>query len=428
MHTPHILPPPPPPPPPSSSPPRRRLAYQPPSSRRPIRWGIAAAAAAILFALLLVSGQLLFDVLGQTHPCDTTTVVSDQTNTELIADCKVLWAARDTLRGTATLNWNATTAIGSWQGIRTSGTPLRVTEISFLTRGLNGSLPPELGQLSSLLQLHLGGNSLTGPIPPELGNLSNLRDLDLRASSLTGPIPPELGNLSNLRQLLLRNNRLSGEFPLWIENLGSLQQFSIQGNLLTGHLPLEYPLPSSISSAPGILGVPLGSATIGGGNMFIGCLPSWATATSAVQGEENLGLPDCGSPPGESVWVLDTALAPPSPLDGAATTKLTLRATYTIPAAYVTSTTTDGRLQFRSMSATAATGGAMTVSIARPATSTLPRLVGFDTRTGGTGIPAALELGRTTTINSNAFMCNTVSSTQTTVTTGGDARNSSYPS
>ena len=96
--------------------------------------------------------------------------------------------------------------------------------------------------------------------------------------------------------------------------------------------------------------------------MWIGCIPSWATSNSAVMGEENLDLPSCGSPPGESVWVLDTVLAPPSPVRGefgnpAAKTKMTLRATYTIPNAYVTSTTTMNKLQFRSMSATAATGG-----------------------------------------------------------------------
>ena len=94
-----------------------------------------------------------------------------------------------------------------------------------------------------------------------------------------------------------------GEFPLWVENLGSLTQFIIQGNLLTGHLPLDNPFSSSVTNA-----------TIGGGGMWIGCVPSWATATSAVRGEENLPLPNCGSPPGESVWELDTTLAPPSPL------------------------------------------------------------------------------------------------------------------
>ena len=440
----------------------------------------------ILFALLFVSGRLLFDASGQAAQapeCRNGVVVPDHANEPgLLADCDTLWASKDTFLGTnlrthPQFNWNASTAIGSWTGITvtnvTSTTPGtnvqrhggRVTSISLRFRpvstmypvplngslpaefgnltelthlqifgnSLTGSIPPELGNLANLTQLGLQSNSLTGPIPPELGNLANLTQLGLQSNSLTGPIPPELGNLSNLTQLglqsnsltgpipselggisglqrlLLGENRLSGEFPRWVENLGSLRHFSIQGNRLTGHLPLEYPFSSSVTHA-----------TIGGGGMFIGCLPSWATSNSAVvQGGWGLGLPNCGSPPGESVWVLDTVLAPPSPLDGATTTKLTLRATYTIPNAYVTATTTMGRLQFRSMSATAATGGAMTVSIARPATSTLPRLVGFDNRTGGTGIPAASELGRTTSINSSEFMCNTVSSTQTTVTSEG---------
>ena len=332
MNAPHILPPPPPPPPPSSSPPRRRLTPHPPSPGRPIRWGIAAGAAVILFAILFVS----FNVFGQTHPCDTTTVVSDQTNTGLIADCKVLWGLKDTLRGTATLNWNASTAISIWSGINLSGTPQRVSTFLLSGQALNGTLPPEFGNLTNLSQLTLANNSLTGPIPKELRNLTNLSQLDLSNNSLTGSIPPEFGNLPNLSLLTisnnrltgpipselgdistlltlhLANNRLSGEFPLWVENLSGLRHFSIQGNLLTGHLPLEYPFPASISRVINVPGFTfVGSATIGGGNMFIGCLPSWATATSAVRGEENLGLPNCGSPPGESVWVLDTVLAPP---------------------------------------------------------------------------------------------------------------------
>ena len=38
----------------------------------------------------------------------------------------------------------------------------------FNTRGLTGSIPPELGQLTQLQVLDLGGNSLTGCIPPAL--------------------------------------------------------------------------------------------------------------------------------------------------------------------------------------------------------------------------------------------------------------------
>ena len=80
--------------------------------------------------------------------------------------------------------------------------------------------------------------------------------------------------------------------------------------------------------------------------MWIGCVPGWATSNSAVMGEEDLALPACSSPPRESVWVLDAVLDPSSPVRGefgnpAAKTKMTLRATYTIPTEYVTSTTTD---------------------------------------------------------------------------------------
>ena len=432
-----------------------------PTYGRPIRWSIAATAAATtLFALLLASGWLLFDALGQTNPCDTTTVVSDQTNTGLVNDCKALWAAKDDLRGTPALNWNATTAITSWQSITVSGTTPRVTVIYFagtsgLTQALDGQLPPELGNLSalttlwisdnsltgsipkelgnlsnlrilalnrndltgsipkelgnlsSLQELYLNGNDLTGSIPSELGNLSSLDDLWLNSNDLTGSIPPqlgnlsnltilrmqdnmlsgpipsELGNLSNLTDLWLHRNWLSGEFPSWVSNMSSLQVLDMHGNRLTGILPLEYPFPSSVTAAQ----IGRDAANPGEDNMFIGCLPSWATSNTAVRGEENLGLPNCSTPPRESIWVLDTVLAPPSPVRGSSDTgmtktRLTLRATYTIPSDYITSTTTAGKLQFRELRADIPTTSAITVSIARPATTTAATLVGFDGRTG----------------------------------------------
>ena len=471
-----------------------------PTYWRPIRWGIAAGAAAILFALLFVS----FNVFGQTHPCDTTTVVSDQTNTGLIADCKVLYGLKDTLRGDATLNWNASTEMTTttpsglssvWSGVFVGGNPRRVTGISFVggytfgigpsiypqlngtlppelgnlpslgtlnisnynpstgelmrpsSGGLTGSIPPELGNLSNLTQLHLDNNSLSGSIPSDLGNLANLTQLHLNNNSLTGSIPRELGNLSNLSQLSLNNNslsgpipselggisslqrlllgdnQLSGEFPRWVKNISSLTsslwQFSIQGNRLTGHLPLEYPFPDIAVQAR--IGSPTDET-----NMFIGCLPSWAMATFGVVGEEYLGLPNCGTPPRESVWALDTVLEPPSPVRGefgmSTNTDLTLRATYTLPTEYVTSTTTPNLLQFRSLSAASVTSTAMTVSITRHGTTTAARLVGFDTRAGTpTDAPAsATDLTQQATIPAGAsWTCTDVSSTETTVTSEG---------
>ena len=74
---------------------------------------------------------------------------------------------------------------------------------------LSGAIPPELGNLSNLVELHLQRNELSGSIPAELGNLSNLKWLDLSDNNLlSGSIPAELGNLSNLEWLDLSGTKI----------------------------------------------------------------------------------------------------------------------------------------------------------------------------------------------------------------------------
>ena len=119
---------------------------------------------------------------------------SPHENTSLVSDCEALLDAKDTLRGTATLNWSVSASIISqWDGITVGGTPRRVIWLQLYGNGLTGEIPPELGRLSNLTGLRLGLNELTGEIPPELGGLSNLTDLWLYDNRLTGEIPPELG-------------------------------------------------------------------------------------------------------------------------------------------------------------------------------------------------------------------------------------------
>ena len=84
------------------------------------------------------------------HPCVSGGAVVDATNTGLISDCEALLAARDTLAGTAALNWSADTPIADWTGVALGEASGRVTEILLVRMGLNGRIPKELGGLSNL--------------------------------------------------------------------------------------------------------------------------------------------------------------------------------------------------------------------------------------------------------------------------------------
>ena len=106
-----------------------------------------------------------------------TAAATPNDNRGLVQDCETLLAAKDALRGTATLDWATGTAVSDWEGITTGGTPSRVTELDLASESLTGSIPSELGQLFELTTLDLSSNQLTGGIPAELGWLTNLTEL-----------------------------------------------------------------------------------------------------------------------------------------------------------------------------------------------------------------------------------------------------------
>ena len=190
------------------------------------------ATVAIAIVLLAVgAGFASSVVLATEDTCASMGAVADPANNPgLVSDCAALLAARDTLVGTATLNWAAETPIADWDGVTVSGTPLRVTRLTLLGRQLTGEIPTELGDLSNLQWLVLASNQLTGGIPTELGSLSSLQSLDFSVNQLTGEIPSELGNLSNLQRLYLNDNSgLSGPLPGPFTGLTSLTYLDLSG-------------------------------------------------------------------------------------------------------------------------------------------------------------------------------------------------------
>ena len=69
------------------------------------------------------------------------------------------------------------------------------------------SLPAEIGQLVSLVELDLGGNQLTS-LPSEIGQLTSLTQLNLYNNQLTS-LPAEIGQLTSLTELWLSLNQLT---------------------------------------------------------------------------------------------------------------------------------------------------------------------------------------------------------------------------
>ncbi len=144
-------------------------------------------------------------------------------------------------------NWLGDGPLGEWRGVETDAFG-RVARLDlggrrdgetgeWVSHGLRGSIPPELGSLSGLTLLNLRANALAGPIPPELGNLADLEELWLDGNALEGPVPPELGSLARLRDLRLRGNALSGPVPAELGALPYLEYLYLDGNALTGALP-----------------------------------------------------------------------------------------------------------------------------------------------------------------------------------------------
>jgi hypothetical protein len=112
-------------------------------------------------------------------------------------------------------------------------------DLSLSSNDLNGSLPAELGDLTSLQEFYIGGNKLTGSIPTEFGNLINLQAIDLGANQLTGSIPTQLGNLTNLESLFLSSNQLTGSIPTQLGSLTKLKTLGLAFNKLSGEIPAE---------------------------------------------------------------------------------------------------------------------------------------------------------------------------------------------
>ncbi|XP_057975129.1 LRR receptor-like serine/threonine-protein kinase GSO1 isoform X2 [Malania oleifera] len=134
-------------------------------------------------------------------------------------------------------NWSTTTSVCSWIGIACSSHHLRVTALNLSYMGLTGTIPPQLGNMSFLVELELKSNSFHGSLPRELAHLLRLNYINFGFNNLSGEIPSWIGSLPNLQFLNLYGNQFSGSIPGTLFNISSLQVLDLSENQLSGGIP-----------------------------------------------------------------------------------------------------------------------------------------------------------------------------------------------
>ncbi|KAK2980310.1 hypothetical protein RJ640_023725, partial [Escallonia rubra] len=90
--------------------------------------------------------------------------------------------------------------------------------------GLTGTIPKDVGNLTSLVFLNISNNSLQGRLPAEVGLLHQLQYMNLQFNELSGEIPSSLSRCWELRQLSLEGNKFNGSIPGLIGNLSKLEE------------------------------------------------------------------------------------------------------------------------------------------------------------------------------------------------------------
>ena len=118
---------------------------------------MAKSIARVLVAVMAVAAMALASAAG-------TGLAQAQTNTSTDRDALVaLYNATDGPNWANKTNWLSDRPLGEWHGVTTDGGG-PVTLLTLGENRLSGEIPAELGSLSNLEWLDLGGNQLSGEI------------------------------------------------------------------------------------------------------------------------------------------------------------------------------------------------------------------------------------------------------------------------
>jgi LRR receptor-like serine/threonine-protein kinase FLS2 len=132
-------------------------------------------------------------------------------------------------------NWSTSSPICNWVGVTCNERHNRVHTLNLTNMGLEGTISPNLGNLSFLVILDLSYNKFSGQFPfKEICWLRRLKSLRITNNKFFGEIPATLGDLSQLQSLKLAGNNFNGFIPETISNMSSLEILNLYDNNFSG--------------------------------------------------------------------------------------------------------------------------------------------------------------------------------------------------
>ncbi|KAG6642330.1 hypothetical protein CIPAW_09G135200 [Carya illinoinensis] len=179
-------------------------------------------------------------------------------------------------------NWSSNTSVCNWIGVTCGSRHHRVIALNLSYMGVEGTIPPQIGNLSFLVSLRLKNNSFHGSVPNELSRLYRLKNLNFGFNNFNGEIPSSLGLLSKLQNLFLFGNRFTGAIPQSLSNMSSLERIVLAFNGFSGYIPsflfnistlqaidlgvnkLSGPMPSILFNMPSVQLIDLSSNELSG--------------------------------------------------------------------------------------------------------------------------------------------------------------------
>ncbi|PRP73089.1 putative LRR receptor-like serine/threonine-protein kinase [Planoprotostelium fungivorum] len=214
----------------------RRHSFQISPSRQEIPWLLA-----LFLPLILISVRLQPKMMKRESPTSCFLLLlflyqgCEAQDTSPVQIMQSIWSS---LGGSPTL-WKGTDICNNidYKGV-TCDNASRPNVIDLSQIQLNGTIPPLIGNLTSLNSLHLGANQIHGRIPDEICALNNLLYLNLGTNQLEGPIPLCIGNLTALQILYLDSNRgLNGTIPSLMDRFKQLTKLNMGITNISGSIP-----------------------------------------------------------------------------------------------------------------------------------------------------------------------------------------------